>query len=383
MDRVRTIVLAGVLASSVSAAEPAASPEVRKAAQEIVARWLAAQNQGDFAAYQALYAPTFTGVKRVGKVQKTYDRAGWLDDRRAMFRAAMEVTATDVVVTGAPPTVTIEFTQTWAQGTFADRGNKRLLVDLHRAADPILSEHMLASTKVLAREACLRAIYPSARAGRISAEASAARIIEVRPFDLGGEGAACRIDTREPEAAETQVVLAALAPSAQKEHRRAGGWMEVGRQSYTFEDARQSSPDEMYLDSEESLEVSTFQAGPQRLALRVEKKHTEGGNMHSLRRSEVALWRATRDGLDELLSYESRASGGEADSGHDCTLATTAKVSKGWFDLELTCIDSESNWHSEDPAQNGTTESSETVLYRWDGTGYQERRRRSTPPEKR
>lgn len=360
-----------------------ASPDVTRTAHEIVARWLAAQNQGNFTAYEALYAPSFAGTKRVGKVQKTFDRQRWLEDRRSMFRAEMAVTATEVVVTGVPPIVDIDFTQTWEQGTFADRGSKRLVVDLSRAKDPILRENMLSSRKTLATESCLRALYPAARAGRIGADKSADKVIEITPYDLGGDLAACRLDLRRPEAEETQVVLAALAPSPDKEHRRAGGWKEVGRQSYSFEDEKQSGPDEEPFESGESLEVSTFQAGPQKRALWVEKKRREGGNMHSLRKAEVELWRATSDGLEELFAYESWSKGGEADSGHECTLLVADKASKGLFDLELTCVDSEGNWHSEDPGQNGITESTETVLYRWDGTSYQERRRRSTPPGKR
>ena len=35
-------------------------------ARAVVQRWLEAQNQGDFAAYEKLYAPRFTGVRRSG-----------------------------------------------------------------------------------------------------------------------------------------------------------------------------------------------------------------------------------------------------------------------------------------------------------------------------
>lgn len=361
---------------------PATTPDTTKVAKDFVTTWLAAQNQGNFAAYEALYAPGFTGTKRVGKVQKTFDREGWLQDRKGMFRAPMSVEATELVVTGAPPIITIDLTQRWEQGTFADVGTKRLVIDVYRSADPILREDMLSSRKALARQSCLLALFPEARGGRTSADKRAAKVVEVVPLELGGEVAACRVDTREPEAEETQVVLAALAPSADKEHKRAGGWKEVGRQRYSFEDTKQSAPDDEPFDSEESLDVATLQAGPKQIALWVEKKRKEGGNMHSLRKADVGIWRATREGFDELLTYESWAKGGEADSGHECTLATLDKVSKGFFDLELTCVDSEGNWHSEDPDQNGVTESTETVLYRWDGSSYQERRRRSTPPQK-
>lgn len=360
-------------AAAAASTATAVAPETLKAAKDFLASWVAAQNQGNFAAYEAMYAPGFTGTKRVGKVQKTFDREGWLQDRKSMFRAAMLVEATELVVTGAPPIITLELTQRWEQGTFADVGTKRLVIDVYRSADPILREDMLSSRKALARQACLMALYPEARGGRIGADKTAAKVLSIEPLELGSDGTACRIDVREPDAEGTQVVLAALASSALKEHKRAGGWVELGRQSYTFEDEKQGSPDDPYFSSKESVDIWTFQIGPQKRALWVEQKREEGGNMHSLRKSEVGIWRITREGLDDLLSFASTDSGGEEDSSHTCTLSTLEKARKGYFDLELECVSSQSNWHAEDPDQQGTTESTETTIYRWDGDMYLER----------
>ena len=49
--------------------------------QAVIDAWLAAQNGGDFAAYQALYADKMEGVKRVGPRTWRFDRKGWLADR--------------------------------------------------------------------------------------------------------------------------------------------------------------------------------------------------------------------------------------------------------------------------------------------------------------
>src|SRR5262249_27020631 len=57
------------------------SPEVRA----LVDAWLAAQNRGDFAAYEKLYAQKFTGVRRSGTRTVSLDRAGWMRDRKRMF----------------------------------------------------------------------------------------------------------------------------------------------------------------------------------------------------------------------------------------------------------------------------------------------------------
>jgi ketosteroid isomerase-like protein len=46
--------------------------------EAFAARWLDAQNTGDFAGYSALYAADFRGVRRSGKQTVRMDRAKWL-----------------------------------------------------------------------------------------------------------------------------------------------------------------------------------------------------------------------------------------------------------------------------------------------------------------
>src|SRR6478735_4058355 len=46
-------------------------------ARQLVERWVRAQNDHDFTAYSALYAPRFSGTKRVGGYSKRFDRASW------------------------------------------------------------------------------------------------------------------------------------------------------------------------------------------------------------------------------------------------------------------------------------------------------------------
>lgn len=115
-------------------------------AQALLDTWLRAQNGGDFAAYERLYAPRFTGVRRSGPRVRQFDRAGWMTDRRAMFGSAMRVAASDVVITSGPGTATVRFTQAFTQGSYRDSGPKEVV--LVRAGDSlaIAREEMLAST---------------------------------------------------------------------------------------------------------------------------------------------------------------------------------------------------------------------------------------------
>ncbi|MBP9086566.1 MAG: nuclear transport factor 2 family protein [Kofleriaceae bacterium] len=120
------------------------------AVRRVVEQWLAAQNTGTFASYEALYAERFNGVKRVGAVVRTYDRAGWLTDRRRMFTAPMQVTATDVVITVDTGSAEVRLTQTFAQKSFKDSGSKKLLIIDSSQGLKIAREEMLQSQTAVA-----------------------------------------------------------------------------------------------------------------------------------------------------------------------------------------------------------------------------------------
>ena len=115
------------------------------AAKRLVDTWLAAQNQGDFSAYQGLYAPRFTGVKRAGKRETTFDREGWLADRKAMFEKPMRVEAAKLELSVTPGGANAELEQTWSSATYRDVGVKRLVIVPTPAGPRIAREEMLSS----------------------------------------------------------------------------------------------------------------------------------------------------------------------------------------------------------------------------------------------
>jgi len=123
-------------------AEPIAATEV----SQLVDAWLAAQNSGDLAAYLALYAEPFEGVKRSGERVVHLDRAGWVADRTKMFAKKMTVSVADLAIITTATTAQLTLTQTWAGGNFKDIGPKRIVVIKQAGALRIAREEMLAST---------------------------------------------------------------------------------------------------------------------------------------------------------------------------------------------------------------------------------------------
>lgn len=114
-------------------------------ARAFVERWLAAQNEHDFAAYSALYAPRFAGTKRVGSYSKRFDRAGWLRDRQPMFRDGVKVRASELQLSGSAGAVRVVFSQDFVAPSFHDTGKKELFLVAQPAGFAISREEMLVS----------------------------------------------------------------------------------------------------------------------------------------------------------------------------------------------------------------------------------------------
>jgi len=140
----------------------------------LVDAWLAAQNQGDFAAYQALYAPQFVGIRRSGAKVVELDRAGWLKDRERMFKKPMVVKAKDLRVDD----LRVQFVQTWQSGTYKDTGRKQLMLvkvgsDLRIAREELL-ESVGAQLDALQLEA-VKALYPRGAERLLAVQVAARR----------------------------------------------------------------------------------------------------------------------------------------------------------------------------------------------------------------
>lgn len=134
-----------------------ATPIPRAKVDALLAAWLAAQNEGRFDAYEALYAERFDGTKRTVTRARRYDRAGWIEDRRRMFQRPMRVEISDVEVSATPSVATVRFTQRWSSGAYGDEGPKQLVLVPRGDALAIASEQMLASRSLSDVDAAIAA----------------------------------------------------------------------------------------------------------------------------------------------------------------------------------------------------------------------------------
>jgi hypothetical protein len=124
----------------------ATAPLTEAAVRGLLDAWLEAQNRGDFAAYEKLYAQRFTGVKRSGERTRSFGRNDWMQDRASMFKRPMQVTASGVSSTVSPRLARVSFEQTWSSAKYRDAGPKELLIVAGATSPQIAREEMLAST---------------------------------------------------------------------------------------------------------------------------------------------------------------------------------------------------------------------------------------------
>ncbi|HEY5284571.1 MAG TPA: hypothetical protein VIM14_17400, partial [Polyangia bacterium] len=98
------------------------SPVDQSAIADILFRWVATQNAGDFAGYGALYGAAFEGVRRSAERERIMRLSEWLKDRKRMFKKPMTVGMDEVFLTNVGLDAQVDFTQNWSSGGFADFG---------------------------------------------------------------------------------------------------------------------------------------------------------------------------------------------------------------------------------------------------------------------
>jgi hypothetical protein len=177
--------------------------------QQLLDTWLKAQNDGDFAAYEALYAPDMRGVKRVGERESRMDRVQWMADRARMFRKKMEVEVHSVSFRALMATAAIEFVQVFHSGKFMDTGSKKLMVAMHDGAPRIMHEEMLSSDLLVLADAFQDRVY-------LTFQVAGATYVALSPKAEPGWGAGDFVveGTSDTGKAYTQRADASLVPRA-------------------------------------------------------------------------------------------------------------------------------------------------------------------------
>ena len=173
--------------TSDSAAAPSASagssvsPLDEARARGFVTLWAQAQNAHDFAAYSALYAERFTGLKRVGNYAKRFDRRGWLKDRQPMFREGVSVQLSDVQVSLGPAAARVVLTQDFSAPGFHDSGQKELFLASVGSRVLISREEMLVSRVAASPPSSDSAVLAFHRDGPVLEAGGSSAALKIQP----------------------------------------------------------------------------------------------------------------------------------------------------------------------------------------------------------
>ena len=151
--RLTALILAAALVSVAAAAAdpPSKNPPDEAAVRALIGRWLDAQNKGDFAAYSALYTPSFHGIRRSLGRTVVLDYQGWLRDRGRMFKKPMKVATSDLQIARTAPAsglLRATFVQEFSSGNYADRGRKQIDIATIGGALVIAREELLESERL-------------------------------------------------------------------------------------------------------------------------------------------------------------------------------------------------------------------------------------------
>jgi ketosteroid isomerase-like protein len=366
-----------LLLLAVEAARADGTPPPAAEARALIDRWVAAQNAGDFAAYQALYAAGFTGVRRSGSRTVNLDRAGWMKDRERMFKKKIQVAALEpeIATDGASAT----FTQTFESGTFRDKGRKRMAFAREGAGLLIAHEEMLESAVQAGpppplppddpNVALLRALYPryDARTGRTtpggvtrverawfaerkSSPPQVAALVELR------------VDGEDPE-----LELAVLA-------RGEKGPSVLGRErSESPFDPETSYPGRTWTRSYQLVaEAVAIAPAEQALGIAVDfTSHENGPNDGRVLHGCLLLYRLAGAKVRPILELETSDDTGDAEcpSGTSSDLTAGQRLRGGHFDLLEKRRETTSHWKGGNDCH--LKERTTTRTHRWTGDRYE------------
>lgn len=329
--------LLGLLLAAPAAADTSATSGPAEA-RALMQAWLDAQNKGDFAAYQALYAAGFSGIRRSGGRKVSLDRAGWLRDRARMFKKPMVVAASEV---RAGP-LRLDFVQSWQSGSYKDTGRKQLVLTREGGALRIVREEMLESVLAGAappldavRLEILKLLYPR------GAERLLEMTVAPRPHGPGdgaqvallvfGEPASGDAEAQ-PDAIELAVLTGKPGELALVARGRFGD--EVGP-----EPPSRGTYDDSTYTLTHKLQAEPFALAPTEYAIGVDVEmvvHENGPNNGGLIRIQSLLFRVMGKEVRRVLSLLVLDDTGDAecDSGTRSSLAPAATSTAGVIDLD-------------------------------------------------
>jgi len=210
---------------------------------------------------------------------------------------------------------------------------------------------------VLSQQACVKAIYPAAKGGRIDVDADAEKIVHVESFLIGSVDL-CRIDHASATASDPDAVVEIAAV------KRAPKPTVIARLSplTSFKHL------DMAGERSDAITLSDFPLTTTQTALFVTDEESTIQMGGGSGKTTARLYRIGATDLTQLLEVNSSWSAGEDGDSTRCTLQPVAALAVAMPDLEVTCVST----HDRYPGDKGDRDrtSKTTERYRWKNGAY-------------
>ena len=208
----------------------------------------------------------------------------------------------------------------------------------------------------LTREQCIKALYPSARGGRIGPDKTDDKITDVTITPVTEHYVVCGVD-------HTDGTTITHAYAAVK---RAARPVLLG----TIEEPTTDNEQGHEIQTSGSIKLELAPLTLTETGVLVHVTQRKDGPMLGDRDTESKLYRVTAKGLAEVLAWKSTWSGGEADSGDECELRSP-KLGK-WMPstLVLECTESTGDYHNDDISKRGLRTEERIDRYVWKNGRY-------------
>ena len=222
---------------------------------------------------------------------------------------------------------------------------------------PIIRVGSFDPPPTLTKAECIKAMFPTAKGGRIGPEPEDDKILGFEAVSLGGDIDICRIDHKGPYNELTTPELAAV-----KRTPRLTVIQRVDSLSTSKEDSD-------YGGKETSIALSAFPLTTTEKALLVEVTSSEHGPMLEAGTSTSTLYRVTTSAMTPILTFDSKWSYGESGDGDRCTLQP-AKLGASLPRLEVECVVNHEAYP--DPSSGDKSYTKTRIQkYRWNGSAYE------------
>jgi hypothetical protein len=209
----------------------------------------------------------------------------------------------------------------------------------------------------LTKAECIKAMFPTAKGGRIGPDPEDYKIVGFDALALGGDIDICRVDHHSSYSDTTTAELAAVKRTPR---------LTVIQRVDTFTTSKEVTD---YGGKEKSISLSAFPLTLTEKALLVEETDSEHGPMLEAGNTTHTLYRVTASAMTPILTFESKWSYGETGDGDRCTLQPPtlgAKLPR----LEVECVVNHEGYP--DPQVDDKSWSKTRIQkYRWTGSAYE------------